>query len=455
MDTLIGTDNEGYAAAKEWIHKNRINEIECVFPDLTGSAKGKLVPANKYLKDRGFRLPESIFFQTVTGDSGEFDDLIEEMEIDMILKPDFSTICFVPWATEPTAQIIHDCFQYDGSDIEFAPRNVLKRVLNFYHEKGWEPIVAPEMEFYLTQIEPSHHNPLQPPVGRYQRPEIGGNAYSMDTLNEFDPLLEMLYQYCELQGLDVDTLNHEYGTAQMEINFRHGKALSLADQVFHFKRTTREVAIRKNMYATFMAQPMETQPGSSMHVHHSVVDKVTGKNIFTDEQGNYTENFYHFIGGLQKYIPSSIAFFAPNVNSYRRFTPDNTAPINVGWGIDNRTACIRIPICDGESVRIENRIAGSDTNPYIVFAASLAAGYLGILEKTKPTAPLDVAAHSLPHDFPTTMDEGLKSLDMVNPMHNILGRKFIKVYKAVKLYELETFSKVISSWERQYLLLSV
>ncbi|KAK3604172.1 hypothetical protein CHS0354_001979 [Potamilus streckersoni] len=375
-------------------------------------------------------MPEVTFFQTVTGETADYDELIEASETDMILKPDYSTICFVPWVSEPTAQIIHDCTNQDGSDVEFAPRNVLKRVLNFYHEKGWEPIIAPEMEFYLTQIEESPHNPLRPPVSRYKRPEKGGNAYSMDTLNEFDPLLEMLYQYCEQENLDIDTMNHEYGTAQLEMNFRHGEALKLADQVFHFKRSCREVAIRHNMYATFMAKPMEDQPGSAMHFHQSVINRKTKENIFVDAQGKYSENFYYFIGGLQKYIPLSMAFYGPNVNSYRRLVPDEGAPTNTEWGIDNRTSCIRVPFSSNkDSIRVENRLAGADTNPYLVIAASLAAGYLGIEEKIQPRAPIQGRSESRPNDLPMTMDEAIRGLDVPNALHNILGRRFIKIYR--------------------------
>ena len=440
----------------EFINRYSISEFECLFPDLTGSAKGKIIPAQKYLKDRGFRLPEVIFFQTVTGNApDDLDDLASEAEQDMILKPDYDTLCRVPWAKDPTALVIHDCVHKDDNLVEYAPRNVLKRVLQYYTDKGLEAMVAPELEFYLTQIEASPHNPLKAPLTRFHRPEGAGKGYSMDALNNFDPYLETIYQYCEMQGMDIDTLNHEYGTAQLEINFRHGQAIKLCDQVFLFKRICREAAIHYQMYATFMAKPIENQPGSSMHFHQSVIDKKTGKNIFVDDQGNYSQAFYHFIGGLQRYIPLTMSLYAPNVNSYRRLVPGFSAPINVEWGIDNRTVGLRIPMSSAENTRIENRLAGVDVNPYIAIAASLAAGYLGMTEKIEPRDMFEGDAGKGKTDLPLSLDESLQELGIPNMIHNILGNRFIKAYRLVKKSEYEDYSQVISSWEREHLLLNV
>jgi glutamine synthetase len=208
----------------------------------------------------------------------------------------------VPWAIEPTAIVIHDTFDKFGNPIELSPRNVLKKVLQLYTDKGWQPIVAPEMEFYLTQRCEDPDLPLKAPMGRSGRAESGRQSFSIDAANEFDPLFEDVYDWCELQGLDLDTLIHEDGPAQMEINFRHGDALDLADQITVFKRTLREAALKHNVAATFMAKPIGDEPGSAMHLHQSVVEIATGKPIFADEDGNMSELFLHHIGGLQKYI---------------------------------------------------------------------------------------------------------------------------------------------------------
>ncbi len=288
---------------RDWLRENRITEVECLVPDMTGKARGKFIPADKFIKEDS-RLPESILVQTVTGDYTDIhDELVNPMDTDMSLHPDANTMRLVPWADDPTGQIIHDCYTREGEPHPLASRNVLKRVLALYQAEGWQPVVAPEVEFYLVQknIDPDYE--LEPPVGRSGRREAGRQSYSIDAANEFDPIIEDMYDFCEAQKLDVDTLIHESGLAQMEINFLHGDALDLADQVFVFKRTMRETALRHGIYATFMAKPMEREPGSALHIHQSVVDAKTGKNIFTNEDGSEHERFRHFIGGLQKYTP--------------------------------------------------------------------------------------------------------------------------------------------------------
>lgn len=248
--------NAPFDQLSAWLKEHKITEVECVISDLTGIARGKIAPTNKFLHERGMRLPESVLLQTVTGDFVDDDvyyDLLDPADIDMVCRPAPNATYVVPWAIEPTAIVIHDTFDKQGNPIELSPRNVLKKVLQLYTEQGWQPIVAPEMEFYLTQRCEDPDLPLKTPVGRSGRAETGRQSFSIDAANEFDPLFEDVYDWCELQGLDLDTLIHEDGPAQMEINFRHGDALDLADQITVFKRTLREAALKHNVAATFMA----------------------------------------------------------------------------------------------------------------------------------------------------------------------------------------------------------
>ncbi len=182
---------------REWLNENNIEEIEAVIPDTTGVAKGKILPAKKYQEDVGLRLPESIFGQTVDGNFPSNWDVLSEADGDIFLKPDPATVRLVPFASEPTAVIIHDCYHFDGKPVEVAPRQVLRRVLNLYRKQGWNPIVAPEVEFYLVRPNPDADYPLEPPVGLSGRPEAGRQSYSIDAVNEFEPLFEELYDYCE------------------------------------------------------------------------------------------------------------------------------------------------------------------------------------------------------------------------------------------------------------------
>ncbi len=437
-----------------WLDDNRITEIECLIPDMAGQARGKIVPRHKYDPAAGLRLPEAVHMMSVTGDYPE-EDFTSVADGDMLLVPDANSLRPVPWAKEPTAQIIHDCHHFDGRPVDLATRNVLRRVLGMYRDKGWTPVIAPEMEFYLVQVEPDEDIPLKPPLGRTRRTEAGMQSFSIDSINEYDEVFDIMYDWCEAQGIALDTLIHEMGTAQMEINLDHGDPLALADQVFLFKRTIREVAIRHNMYATFMAKPMQGQPGSAMHMHQSVVHTESGHNIFSQADGSASPAFFHFIAGLQTYLPAATAIFAPYVNSYRRLSRFTSAPINLQWGYDNRTCGLRVPHSGPEARRIENRLAGVDVNPYLVMAASLACGYLGMEQQLSPSEPLTGSAYEKPHQLPRHLDDAVETLMACKPLVELLGEHFIQTYAAVKAVEYREYFDVISPWERRFLLLHV
>lgn len=442
----------------QWLKERRISEVECVVSDLTGIARGKILPTNKFLQEQGMRLPESVLLQTVTGDYVEDDiyyDLLDPADIDMTCRPDPGAMYTVPWALEPTAIVIHDTFDRHGNPIELSPRNVLKKVLALYTARGWRPIVAPEMEFYLTQRSDDPDLPLQVPLGRSGRPESGRQSFSIDAANEFDPLFEDVYDWCEAQALDLDTLIHEDGPAQMEINFRHGDALHLADQITVFKRTLREAALKHNVAATFMAKPITDEPGSAMHLHQSVVD-AHGRNVFARQDGTRSELFLQHIAGLQKYIPEVLPLFAPNVNSFRRFLPDTSAPVNVEWGEENRTVGLRVPGSTAQNLRVENRLPGADANPYLAIAASLLCGYLGMVEGLTPSAPVvgrGYERRSL--RLPVTLEDALERMENSASLREHLGEKFVRGYVAVKRAEHENYKRVISSWEREFLMMTV
>jgi len=441
---------------KTWLDEHGISEVECIVPDMAGTPRGKIMPAAKFAEEQGMRLPEDALLQAVTGDYIS-DDLgvLDPADIDIVLRPDVHTLRLMPWAAEPTGQVIHDSFYKDGSPVEMAPRYVLRRVLELYEAAGWKPVVAPELEFYLVRQNADPDYPLEPPVGRSGRFESARQAYSIDALAEFDPFVDEVYDYCEDQGLAIDTLIHESGPAQMEINLLHGEPLELADQAFLFKRTVREVALRHEMFATFMAKPMEHQPGSSMHIHQSILDSADDTNIFTRPDGEPSDHFFHYIGGLQKHLPAGLAILAPYVNSYRRAARYQAAPINLKWGYDNRTTGLRVPIGDTEARRVENRLAGADANPYLAIAVSLACGYLGMMEKDSATEPLTGSAYELEFELPRTLAGALQLLNDSEPMRRVLGHRFIAAYTAIKQIEDEAFMSVISSWEREYLLWNV
>ncbi len=446
------------AEAADWCRRQGIEEIECMIPDLAGVARGKIMPVRKFLGTPQMNLPLAVFYQTITGDFPDLEGLVDavQSDTDIFLTPDFATLAVVPWASDPTAQVIHDAFHPDGRPVGESPRQVLRRVLEHYTAKGWRPVVAPEVEFYLVEKNVDPDYPLKPPIGRSGRPETGRQGYSISAVNEFDALFEDMYEYSERQGLEIDTLIHESGVAQMEINLRHGDALELADQVFMFKRTIREAALEHEIYATFMAKPMAGEPGSAMHIHQSIVSFKTGENLFSDPvTGEPTPLFFSFIAGQQKYLPAIMAILAPYVNSYRRIAKDSGAPVNVQWGHDNRTAGLRVPPSDAANRRLENRIPSSDANPYLAIAATLAAGYLGMTQGLTPSAPYEHDANHLGIALPRSLLESLALFEACEPIAEILGPSFVAAYSRVTQAEYETFMRTISPWEREFLLLNV
>lgn len=442
-------------SAQEWLDGRVVEEVECMVSDFAGTARGKAMPARKFIGMEQTFLPISIFYQTITGEYADYDTLEAVTEADLILKPDLSTAVAAPWAEDITIQVIHDMEHQSGEPVMIAPRNVLKKVLKAYEDKGWQPVIAPELEFYLTKPNIDPDSPLEPPVGRSGRQGAGRQSYSISAIDEYSAIIDTIYDFSEAQGISIDTIIQEGGAGQIEINLNHGSPLVLADQVFNFKRTIREAALRHDCYATFMAKPMEDEPGSAMHIHQSVVSTQSGKNVFTGDDGAPSDLFYGFLGGQQKYLHAVISILAPYVNSYRRLVPGNSAPINVEWGMDNRSTGLRVPISPPEARRVENRVVGMDCNPYLAIAACLACGYLGMAGGLKPRDELKGDAYALPHALPREMFEGLNQFNAYPQLRQLLGEDFCKMYEAIKMQEFEDYLQVISPWEREHLLLNV
>jgi glutamine synthetase len=373
----------------------------------------------------------------------------------MVLRPDPATLRVAPGFKTPTAYVFADAYRTDGSAWSSSPRQVLKTIVALYAERGWRPVVAPELEFYLTALNPDPDLPLTPPAGRSGRAESSPQPYGLEAVTEYEDLIESIYEFAETAGLDVDTMIHESGTAQLEINFQHGEPVQLADQVQVFKRIVRQVALQHGVYATFMAKPMEHQPGSAMHLHVSIVDEASGENLFADPSGDDSAAFRHFVGGLQKYLPEAAPLFAPNVNSFRRMRPSHSAPINVQWGYDNRSCGLRVPISDRANRRIENRLPGADASAYLALAATLISGYLGMAEAAEPTAQAVGNAYHYARTLPRTLEDALERFKACQAVRALLGRAFSSAFVRIKEAELEAFQGVISSWERDHLLLKV
>lgn len=433
-----------------------IDGVECIIPDLAGTSRGKSMPTAKFHPDTEMALPISLFYQTISGEFVSLDIAEQWLEKDVVLRPDMTTACAIPWADDVSMQVICDMFNRDGTPLAIAPRNVLKHVLDLYAAKGWRAVVAPELEFYLTKPNLDPNDPIQAPVGRTGREVPSRQVYSMVAVDEYGPVIDTIYDYALKQGLSIDSLIQEGGAGQIEINLMHGDPLFLADQVFFFKRAIREAALKNNIFATFMAKPKRDEPGSGMHVHQSVVDIATGKNIFSAADGSETDLFRWFIGGSQEYLFQVIPLLAPYVNSYRRITVDGqSAPSNLEWATDNRTTGLRVPHSSPTSRRLENRVIGMDCNPYIAIAASLACGYLGMLNKVEPRPEAKHEVWEAEVPLPPSLREALEHFEDAKDIRAVIGEEFCHLFAGIKQAENEEYQREISPWERQFLLLNV
>ncbi len=440
------------AALQAFFDLHGVKDVECIFPDVSGYPRGKLMPAASFAQGGELRIAQAIPMQCVTGDYS-YDPIFPDADPDVRLVPDYSTLKLSPWSSVPRAFAIHDCMELSGEPCAFSARSLLEVVVARYTAQGLTPVVAPEIEFYLTApcVDPAI--PLTAPVARNGRAEAGQSAFSMNMLNEHAAFWDAFRSALDGLGVRSDTWIHEVGSTQFEINLVHGDPVAVADQAFLFKYAAKEIAIQHGLNAVFMAKPISGAPGSSMHLHQSVVDSA-GRNIFSTESGEESAAFGHFIAGIQTYGPDLMLVFAPFVNSYRRFVVGSQAPINLEWGHDNRTAGLRIPKSSAAARRVENRVAGADANPYLAIAASLAAGLAGLDEKLQPSVPLEPGANAYQqaHALDRSFLQAHQRMAQSPSARALLGDAFVTGYCAVKALEYQSYLHEISAWERRFLL---
>jgi glutamine synthetase len=435
---------------RQFFDAHAVRDVECIFADISGYPRGKLMPAASFLSGSELRICQAIPMQAVTGEYS-YNPVFPDSDPDVRLVPDYGSASLAPWASVPRVVAIHDCLEFNGEHCKFASRSILKLVLASYARLGLRPVVAPEIEFYLTAANADPAQPLRTPVVRGGRAEVGQSAFSMNMQNELAPFWNEFRDACQTLGIRSDTWIHEAGPSQYEINLMHGDAVEVADQAFLFKYAAREIALKHGLNAVFLAKPFAGQPGSSMHVHISVVD-AQGNNVFSAADGAESASFSNFIGGLQTYCPELMLIFAPNVNSYRRYVAGTQAPINLQWGYENRTTGLRVPASNAAARRVENRVAGADANPYLALAASLAAGLKGLQEKLTPTEPVTGNGYDLAQTLPRSMESALSAMQGSASARALFGNDFVTGYCAVKELEYQSFLAEVSPWELRYLL---
>jgi glutamine synthetase len=348
----------------------------------------------------------------------------------------------MPW--EPnTAWAIGDVSDPDGAPHAESPRAVLRRIEALLAEHSVRGIVGPELEYYLLEADDSER-------GWKRYADAPGNVYVVGTKG--DPKRHLISTLRQLRdaGLGVTAANHEFCGGQFEINLNHSTALDAADRSFRLKSAIQEIARHDGLMATFMAKPFNDEGGSGFHLHVSLADEA-GENIFGDEAGEHglSQTGRQAIAGVLAHAKGLAALLNPTVNSYKRFGPDTLAPWLIDWGLDNRSAMVRIPPERGAGARMEVRLADATANPYLVVAGILAAAYLGIEGKLELAAPLqgygyDAANAEL---LPQRLADALDALEADTELRAVLGEEFTTSFLAYKRNEVERFERFVTDWE--------
>ncbi len=439
---------------EDWLTSHpEIRSVVTAVADLNGQARGKRFPVGRAAKAMGgeTKMPLSSLNVDIWGDDIEDSPLVFETgDRDGVLRPTDRGFVPTPWLATPSAMLPMWMYTDTGEPFAGDPRHALGAVLDRYAARGWSVVAATELEFYLIDDSGDElHPPLSPRSGKRR---LGGEILSIRALDAFDGFFTELYDACEAMGIPAETAISESGLCQFELNLVHGPAMGAADNAWLFKLLVRELARKHGFAASFMAKPYADWSGSGMHLHFSVLD-AEGRNVF-DNGGETGTDLMHFaVGGCLEAMKASTLVFAPHGNSYDRMVPGSHAPTGIGWAYENRTAAIRIPAGAPVARRIEHRVAGGDTNPYLILAVILGAALTGIEDHRVPPQPLRGNAYArnletLPDDWATAID----LFEQSSLMPRILPPELIRNYVMTKRQELMRLAE-LSGAERTELYL--
>jgi glutamine synthetase len=433
---------------KEILERMKAADIDTLridFSDMYGITRSKIVPAKRLdeVLEEGINCAKPTFSldlaYNIPPGTGTADEVNYE---DMAIIPDPDTFSVVPYQ-ENTARFIGDIY-VDEKPFPYSPRWLLKRVFKLYEEKGLLPIAATELEFFVFKNDGEAFEYY------CDKPS---NVYTMGIRSDPQGLLRNLQNILVEMGLDVLYSNHEFFQSQYEINWKHTDALTVADQTFTFKNVCKEVAFANGLILTFMGRPKNEMGGSGYHVHFSINDPETGKNLFDDPGGKdgISDLMRHFIGGQMAHAKGMTLFFAPTINSYKRYVLNAFAPYYLAWGLDNRTTYIRVPRERGGATRVENRAACASANPYLVLAVGLIAGLDGIENKTEPgdyyVGDIYTEEPGKFETVPLYLSDAIEELKKDTTLCEAIGPEIIQNYTCVKENEVERFRTYVTDWE--------
>ena len=433
-----------------------ITVVEALITDCNGAARGKWLPIAKLssLLTEGIKLPKSAIAQDAWGrdvpsialDNGDIDGWCQA--IPGSLKPVLGS------HGVDQAQVVLTMFKDNGSPLLSDPRQVLAHVTQALEAKGLYPRVAIELEFNLFDRQTAGQS-LRDALPKAH--QTGGNLYGLTALDEHQALLEALRHYFDTQNLPYEGVLKEAAPAQYEINVAYSDdALTYCDQIVRMQRGIRAVATRFGAQASFMPKPMEHQAGNGMHMHCSLLDD-SGRNLFDSGDASGTPLLREAVAGCLQMMGDTHLIFAPSYNAYRRFQPGNHAPTQPNWGFDNRTTALRIPASDSQATRIEHRVAGADSNPYLAIAALLAGILMGIEHKLGAPTPISGNAWLEDNEtppLPSHMATAISQFSASQSVRDYLSEPFQAAFTAVKTQELVEFETRVTDFELETYLAS-
>ena len=444
MQNVPGAD---HASIVERLREGYVDVVRVSYPDLIGVDRGRdvLIDELGAAVGHGLAFCRAVYHTSPMGDVVPVQGGLEAGLPDIIVRPDLSTLTPLPW--EPNAAwCLGDATTPDRQPAPESPRVVVRRVADRLAGLGYHLVCGPELEFFVCERDAA---------GNWRRyADDVGNVYVVGRKGDPRGLLLRMLRLLRDAGLHVTAANHEFSPGQFEINLGHSEMLDAADRSFRLKSAVQEIARQQDLLATFMAKPFNDEGGSGFHVHASLTDDA-GTNVFGDPAGpdGISAAGRHAIGGVLRHARALSALLNPTVNSYKRFGPDTLAPWLVDWGLDNRSAMVRIPPERGDAARMEIRLGDATANPYLAIAAVGAAVYLGLRDKAEPPHKLEGYGYD-PESaemLPARLSDALRALESDEELADVLGRYFVESFLAYKRNEVERFERYVTDWEfREY-----
>jgi len=442
---------------------SEIQMLELLMPDINGILRCKRIHRREFesLFDRSFKAPLSVPLLGITSELYD-EDLSHDLlagDPDQLLLPIAESLAPIPWLGSATAQVLCGFSDMDLSPSWTDPRNVLAGVLEHYASKQLKPVVATELEFYLlANSDESSPTPLMGNIPGTSLKQEGIQYCMADDLFDCDAILDDIRMACEVQNVPLTAIHSEFSAGQWEINTLHtDDPVTACDHAALLKRIVKGVARKHGLGATFMAKPFDALAGSGLHIHASVYDS-TGRNIFaerSDESSTVvSETLLHAIGGLSDTLSESMAIFAPNANSYRRFKAGAFAPSAHTWGHNHREVALRIPVSSPDNRRIEHRVAGADANPYLVMAAVLAGLLHGMNKNLDPGRPVPSGADlsDAKVTLPRRWDDALALFRDSSTLPEYLGKTYCNTFAALRQGECNDYHGRVSNLDYEWYL---